>query len=91
MPASRSSKTVEMPVDPLAAEEAAFQRQQGQLARKYPGAYVALYRGRVVGHGPDDEELASRMFAKLGDLPFYIGQVARQPAVYELPSPETER
>lgn len=50
---------------------------------------MALYQGRVVGHGVDDEALAQRMFERLGDMPFYIAKVEPEPTVYELPSPET--
>ena len=42
----------------------------------------------MVGHGPDDEELARQMYERLGDVPFYIARVEREPTVYELPSPE---
>jgi len=52
---------------------------------------VALYKGRVVGHGPDDEDLALRKFEKLGDVPFYIQKVGKEPIIYEVPSPEVAR
>jgi len=78
------------PVQALAAEEQSFRRQRVQLLRHYEGEYVALLGGRVVGHGPDDEELARHLFGQLGDQPFYIAKVERQPTVYELPSPELE-
>jgi len=77
--------------EPLAAEEQAFRRKQMQLLRRYEGQFVALYQGRVVGHGADDEALARRMFEKLGDVPFYIAKVEKEPTVYELPSPEGMR
>jgi hypothetical protein len=70
------------------AEEAAFRRKRTQLLRRYAGQFVALYRGRLVGHAEDDEELAERMFKKLGDVPFYIAKVEEEPTVYDLPSPE---
>ncbi len=74
----------------LAAEEQAFRRQQAQLMARYEGEYVALHLGRVVAHGPDDEELARSLFAELGDRPFYIAKVEREPTIHELPSPEVE-
>ena len=74
----------------LAAEQEAFRRQQAQLMARYEGEYVALYLGRVVAHGPDDEELAQALYAKLGDKLFYIAKVEREPTIYELPSPELE-
>jgi ABC-type enterochelin transport system ATPase subunit len=58
------------------------------LLKRYEGQFVALKKGRVVGHGTDDEELALRMFEKFGDAPFYIAKVSKEPIVYELPSPE---
>lgn len=75
--------------EPLAAEDQAFRLKRAQLLRRYEGQFVALYQGLVVGHGADDEELARRMFEKLGDVPFYIAKVSEEPTVYELPSPET--
>lgn len=77
--------------EPFAAEEQAFRQKRAHLLRRYEGQFVALYHGRVVGHGMDDEELAQRMFAKLGDVPFYIVRVEKEPTVYELPSPEAVR
>lgn len=75
----------------LVAEEDAFRRKLPQLMRRYAGQFVALYCGRVVGHDADDEDLARRMFEKLGDVPFYIGKVDTEPTVYEVPSPEMVR
>lgn len=72
----------------LAFEEQAFRRKRTQLLDRYEGEFIALYRGRVVGHGRDDEELARRMFARLGDVPFYIARVETKATVYDLPSPE---
>ena len=69
----------------LAAEERAFGQLRSRLLRQYAGQYVALYQGQVVDHNPDDEELAGRMFARLGDMPFYIAQVDKTPAVIDLP------
>lgn len=75
------------PQEPLEGEQEVFLRRP-QLRRRYRGKFVALYKGRVMGHGPDDEELAREMFEKLGDVPFYIDKVEREPTIYELPSPE---
>jgi hypothetical protein len=69
-------------------EQRAFRRKLTQLLPRYEGQFVALYQGRVAGHGTDDEELALRMFRKLGNAPFYIAKVEKEPTVYELPSPE---
>jgi len=45
----------------------------------------------VVEHGLNDEELAQRMFEKLGVAPFYIEKVEKEPTIYEMPSPEVIR
>ena len=74
--------------DPLAAEERAFLLQRARLKRRYPGQFVALRRGRVVGHDKDDEALAARMFEQLGDAPFLIAHVEHHPVTYDVPSPE---
>jgi hypothetical protein len=72
----------------ITQEQQAFRRKRSQLLQRYEGQFVALYQGRLAGHGADDEELALRMFKKFGDAPFYIAKVEREPTVYELPSPE---
>jgi hypothetical protein len=74
----------------LVAEQQEFRKQHAQLMASYEGEYVALHLGRVVAHGPDDEELAQSLYAKLGDKLFYIAKVEREPTICELPSPELE-
>ena len=75
-------------IEPWAAEARTFERKRTQILQRYQGQFVALYRGRVIGHGLDDEKLAMRLYERVGDVPFYIVRVERQPAVFELPSPE---
>jgi len=75
----------------FAAEERAYCKKRAGLLRRYQGQFVALYRGRVVGHGPSDEDLARQMFEKFGDAPFFIQRVEKEPTVYEVPSPEVVR
>ena len=77
--------------DPLTAEERAFVSQRARLKRRYPGQFVALRRGRVIGHDKDDETLAARMYEQLGDAPFLIAHVEHYPVVYDVPSPELVR
>lgn len=84
----KTRKVQKLSEDPLASEEQAFHRKRAQLLRRYEGQFVALYQGRVVGRGADDEKLARWMFERLGDVPFYIAKVEKEPTVYELPSPE---
>ncbi len=87
----KKRKVLESSEELLTAEERVFHQKKAHLLQRYEGQFVAIYMGRVVGHGPDDEELAQRMFEKLGDLPFYIGKVEKKPAIYEVPSPEVVR
>jgi hypothetical protein len=75
----------------LTVQERTFYKRHTRLLQRYEGQFVALYRGRVVGHGPSDEELARQMFEKFGDAPFFIQRVEKQPTVYEVPSPEAVR
>jgi hypothetical protein len=75
----------------FAAETRVFHQKRAQLLQRYKGQFVAIYQGRVVGHGPNDEDLARRMFEKLGDVPFYIDKVEEEPTIYEVPSPEVVR
>ena len=78
------------PADPLAPERRAFERQRAQLLRRYAGHYVAFYGGQLVGHHKAAEPLAERLFAELGDVPFYIARVERTPTIYDMPGPEIE-
>jgi predicted Zn-dependent protease len=79
------------PTDPLAVERRAFERQRAQLMKRYLGQHVAFYGGRFVDHDEDCEALAARLFARLGDVPFYIARVEKKPTLYDLPSPEIHR
>ena len=88
MPRVKPEKGQATPDDRWRAEEVAFRRKRAQLLRRFAGEFVALYGGKVVGHGTDDEELAGKMFAKFGDAPFYIAKVEEEPTVADLPSPE---
>jgi hypothetical protein len=84
----KKRKVQESTEEPFVAEERIFHQKKAHLLRRYEGQFVAMYQGRVVGYGTDDEELARRMFERLGDVPFYIGKVEEKPTIYEVPSPE---
>jgi hypothetical protein len=91
MATSKKQKEREPREEALVVEERAFYRKRVRLLERYQGQFVALYQGRVVGHGPNDEELARQMFEKFGDVPFFIQRVEKEPTVYEVPSPEVVR
>lgn len=86
--AKRTKATAQKESDLLAAEQQAFQRQRAQLLRRYPGQYVAFRGGKLAGHDRDDEALAEKMFARFGELPFYIARVEEEMSFFEVPSPE---
>lgn len=91
MATSKKLKEEESGEEPFVAEERAYCKKRARLLQRYPGQFVALYQGRVVGHGPSDEDLARQMFEKFGDAPFFIQRVEKEPTVYEVPSPEVVR
>lgn len=70
----------------LAAEQKAFERQKPQLLRRYAGQFVAFYGGKMVDRDPSDETLAARMYAKFGEVPFWIARVEKVPTIYEFTS-----
>jgi hypothetical protein len=88
---AKARKSPLQPNDPIEIEHEAFLKKLPALLQRYEGRFVAIYRGRVVGHDSDDEELARRMYRKYGEAPFYVARVERAPTVYELPSPEIAR
>ncbi|HZO89226.1 MAG TPA: DUF5678 domain-containing protein [Chthonomonadaceae bacterium] len=83
-------KAPQNPEEPFQKEQEALRRQWARLLKQYEGQYVALYQGQVVGHSADDEVLAQELFETLGDVPFYIAKIEKQPTVYNLPSPFSE-
>jgi hypothetical protein len=91
MPDSKSINVSLLPDESLASEEKVFRRKRNQFLMRYEGQFIALYHGRVIGSSTDDEELAGKMFKKLGDVPFYIVKVEREATVYDLPTPEIVR
>lgn len=90
MPETQTQPAKPSPEDVLALEERVFERQRARLARRYAGQFIALYGGRVVGHDKDAEALAARLFAELGDVPFFIAKAEKRPSIYDLPSLELE-
>jgi hypothetical protein len=84
-------KAAEDPLAELREQEAVFLHRLPRLLKDYRGQYVALRRGRVVGHDPDDEALARRMYHRFGDVVLLIARVEEEPTVYEIPSPEDVR
>jgi len=74
--------------DPLKNEFLAFREMLPQLLQRYKGEYVAIYEGKLLGHHPDDRELARRTFKKVGDVPFLLIKVSETLPIDDFPSPE---
>jgi hypothetical protein len=74
----------------LDIEEKAFNRQLGQLLKKYKSQFVAVYKGKVVDHDADESVLFRRVINRLGDVVFLIAPVQREPRIYECPSLEAK-
>jgi hypothetical protein len=74
----------------LEAEELAFQRQVGQLLKKYKNQFVAVYQGKVVDHDANESVLFRRVINRIGDVVFLIAPVQREPRIFECPSVEAQ-
>lgn len=60
-------------------ERWAFYKQLAELLNEYEGEYVAIHEGRVVGHGPDQVDVALAAYDQFGYVPIYVGQVTPEP------------
>jgi hypothetical protein len=65
-------------------EVAAFERLKPTLIEMYPGQYVAIYLGEVIGTGDEKLALLEQMREQFGNLVCYIEKVS-------LDSPRTMR
>ena len=69
-------------------EDNAFCAMHAELRGRYPDQYVAVYRGKVVDHDPDQLALFRRVEERYPDVPVLIRQVApEQEEVYTFRSP----
>ncbi len=66
-------------------ERTAFARLQPRLRRRYLGRWVGIRAGRVVGVGDDPEELARRLFCRLGPEAFFVGRMGAPPQLLDVP------
>ena len=72
----------------LQPEREAFQRLLPELLKTHEGQFVTIHKGEVVDSDPDDQELAKRVMANLGDKLVYIQKVEKELPSFEVPSPE---
>lgn len=72
-------------------EENAFRAMHAELRAAYPDQYVAVYRGQVVDHDPDQLALFRRVEERYPDAPVLIRQVTPEPEeVYTFRSPRVD-
>ncbi|MDQ7821140.1 MAG: DUF5678 domain-containing protein [Armatimonadota bacterium] len=64
-----------------------FQANRRRLLRRYRDQYVAIDRGRVIGHDRDFDALARRVFARVGSRPVFMPKVTAEERVVAVPSP----
>ena len=70
-------------------EDNAFCAMHAELWGRYPDQYVAVYRGKVVDHDPDQLALFRRVEERYPDVPVLIRQVTPEhEEVYTFRSPQ---
>ncbi len=71
----------------FAREAAAFKALKPELLKKYPGQYVAIYQGQVVGNGDNRLTLVKEIYNKFGEVPCYVEKVSSElPQRVRIPS-----
>jgi hypothetical protein len=69
-------------------ERIAYWRLLPELISQYRGQYVAVHGGEVVDSGPDQVEVALRVYRKFGYVPIYVGLVSNDPVrMLRVPTP----
>lgn len=68
-------------------EIAAFAALKPELLKQYPGQYVAIYRGQVVGNGDSRLALVKEVYNQFGEVPCYVEKVTLEsPRRVRIPS-----
>ncbi len=57
----------------------AFEALLPELLLKYPGQYVAIYQGNIVGNGENRLTLVKEIYSRFGEVPCFVGKVTSQP------------
>jgi hypothetical protein len=60
-------------------EIAAFEALKAELLVQFPGQYVAIYQGQVVGHGDNRLALVKEVYHQFGEVPCYVEKVTLEP------------
>ena len=61
-------------------EIAAFEALKAELLVQFPGQYVAIYQGQVVGHGDNRLALVKEVYSQFGEVACYIEKVTLEPS-----------
>ena len=72
---------------PLESDMAWYESHRRQLARRFPGQFLAIVDGRVLDHDHDFSALAARVFAKVGVRPVFMPQCLDADQTVHLRSP----
>ena len=65
--------------DKMEEEQAAYERQRGEIIAQYEGEYVAVHGGKVVDHDPDMLALVERIDVNYPDDVVHMRLVTREP------------
>jgi hypothetical protein len=72
------SEVAPPPVPKGEREYQAFLRLLPELLQTHRGEYAAIHEGRVVATGPDQIELAIRVWGQVGYVPLHVGLITEQ-------------
>lgn len=59
-------------------EVAAFEALKPELLQQYPGQYIAIYQGQVVGHGDNRLSLVKEVYEQFGEVPCYVEKASSE-------------
>ncbi len=63
----------------ISEESARFRQKYPELKRRYLGEYIALHKGEVIDHDPDEATLWKRVRQRYGRTPILIVRVEETP------------
>lgn len=72
---------------PLEADMAWYEAHRHQLLRRYAGEYLAIVDRKVLDHDLDFNDLAGRVFAKVGVRPIFMPRCVASDQIVRLRSP----
>lgn len=67
-----------------------FEKNKHDLLKKYTGQFVAVRGSQVVDFDSNGSALARRVYAKYGEVQFYITKVTEKEEILDMLTPFTE-